>query len=138
LCAVQNFPRWRMYNCFDCHSEFGYERRMTVADNSWLEQSDFVMTSEVEERARKLYKHILEIAHRHFQRFTISDPPPHLLDYRLNQLLMHAIWYELFLLFSPQDINVDLAVMMNMAGFGFYGVTMSPCGYCGEGYKELE
>jgi len=96
------------------------------------------MTQEVETRARGFYIHLLDIARRHFDRFTISDPPPHLLDYRLNQLLQHCIWYELFLLFSPQDVNVDLTVMLNMAGFGFYGITMSPCGYCGEGYKEVE
>lgn len=61
---------------------------MTNSDNAWLQQSGFAMSKDCESRAQQLYSHILELAQRHFNRFTISDPPPHLLDYRLNQLLM--------------------------------------------------
>ena len=47
--------KWRMFNCFDCNSEFGYERRMSIADNYNLEQNNFKMTKDVERRARQLY-----------------------------------------------------------------------------------
>jgi hypothetical protein len=138
LSLVENGTKYRIFNCYDCHSEYGYERRMTTSDNYYLEQTDFKMTPDVEVRARKIYVHLLEIARRQFDLYTISDPPPHLLDYRLNQMLQHCIWYELFLIFSPQDINTDLTVMFNMRNFGYYGLTMAPCGYVGEGYKEIE
>jgi len=111
---------------------------MTTADNYYLEQTGFKMTPDVEVRARKIYDHLLEIACRHFDLYSISDPPPHLLDYRLNQMLQHCIWYEMFLIFSPQDIKTDLTSMLNMRNFGYYGLTMAPCGYVGEGYKEIE
>ena len=28
--------------------------------------------------------------------------------------------------------------MLNMAGFGFFGVTLSPCGFSSDGYKKVE
>jgi len=35
--VAEHGVRFRMFNCFDCHSEYGFERRMTVSDNSFLE-----------------------------------------------------------------------------------------------------
>ena len=80
---IDNSHKWRMLNCFDCSSEFGYERKVRINENFYLHEQGFQMTKDVEIRARKIYNHMLEICERHFQKFSISSPPPHLLDYRM-------------------------------------------------------
>ena len=49
ICANR---KWRMFNCYDCTSEFGYERKLRINENFFLEEQGFYLTKDVERRAR--------------------------------------------------------------------------------------
>jgi len=85
-----------------------------------------------------LVDHVIDICGYFFKKYTIYRLPPQLLEYRMFMLLVHVIWWECFLIFSPDVVAIDLVTLLNSTNFGVYSSVLSPCGKVGDGYMEFE
>jgi hypothetical protein len=49
-----------------------------------------------------------------------------------------VVWFELFSIFSPDDIKLDLTSLLNITNFGLFSILTAPCGRLDKGYHEME
>jgi len=94
---------------------------------------DEVTDAERNERQSKLVSHVLEVCHYFFQKYTIKNFPPTLLDHRMWMLLINVIWFELFAVCN-EPVRLDLTSLFNFTGFSVFRMFIGPCGQLGKDY----
>lgn len=72
-----------------------------------------------------------------FDKYTISQHVPILLDYRLSMILQHLIWFEVFDILD-EKVSLDIVSLLNIRGYGPYTGLIAPCGRISESYTDAE
>ena len=60
-----------------------------------------------------------------------------MVDYRLACLLQSLIWFELFEIFEPQAVRLDLGALLGLRNFGVYGMYVAPCSRVAQDYAAM-
>ena len=81
---------------------------------------------------------MLDILKFMFHKYTISNPIPYAVDYGLSVSLRNLIYYEMFAIFSPQDIKIDIFELCKLRSHGLTTAYFSPCGTIKNNFKQIE
>jgi hypothetical protein len=126
-------------NCMQ-HAAIAEERSnyrdKNQSKKAYLLQADFTVHNQTDQT--RLIEHVIDVCAYLFQKYTLSMTLPKIVDYRLSMLLRHLLWFELFAIFSPQDIKVSLPTLLTYANMGIFGIFVAPCGKLANCYFEIE
>jgi len=92
-------------------------------------QTDFSLDKyDVQTTSVKVMAYVNKVLEDQFKKYSLMTHMPMLVSYRLGMLVRNIVFYELFCLLAPEEINFDLFSMIRLRGCGLYSAYFSPCG----------